>query len=100
MHDRRYLRDNAAEASARLALRGPGYSADLQRFAALDEERRSVQGELDGLRQERNERSKAIGEMMKAGQRDEADTARAAVRELGDRVAALEARFAEMEFEE
>jgi seryl-tRNA synthetase len=100
MHDRRYLRDNPAEAQARLTLRGPGYRDGLSRFAALDEERRSAQGELDALRQERNERSKAIGELMKSAQREQAEAARGEVRALGDRLAELETRFAALEAEE
>ncbi|MBI2763376.1 MAG: serine--tRNA ligase [Chloroflexi bacterium] len=67
---------------------------------AGDARRRALQGEGDALRAERNSASKAIGEAIKAGAAPEgADVAvlRARSTEIGERLAALDAEFAEVE---
>jgi seryl-tRNA synthetase len=69
---------------------------DLDAFLALDEERRRFIGKTESLQAERNEASKSIGGMMKAGQRDEAEKAKEAVRRINEQIEALEGELAEL----
>ncbi len=59
-------------------------------LAGLDERHRAVLTELEESRAQRNEASKAIGALMQAGKASEAEAQKAAVRELGERMKALE----------
>ncbi|ORJ57475.1 serine--tRNA ligase [Geothermobacter hydrogeniphilus] len=59
MLDSRYLRDNLKEAERRLATRGG--DVDLSAFCGLDEKRRGLLGEAEGLKAERNQVSALIG---------------------------------------
>ncbi len=61
----------------------------LERFSGLDERRRALIRERDDLNAARNRESQEIGTMMKAGRKEEAEARRAAVRELGDKIAAV-----------
>jgi seryl-tRNA synthetase len=69
----------------------------LDRFNELDERRRALIHERDELNATRNRESQGIGTLMKAGKKDEAESRRAAVRELGDRIAAIEAELTTVE---
>ena len=62
---------------------------------ALDDRRRSLQTELDNALAERNQMSKAIGELMKAGKADEATSARNRVNELKGASDQLEVQLAD-----
>jgi len=64
----------------------------------LDEQRRQALGEAETLKNQRNTDSKRIGELKKQG----ADTtdAQAAVRAIGERIAALDTRLREIEGEQ
>lgn len=62
---------------------------------ASDDRRRSLQTELDNALAERNQMSKAIGELMKAGKADEATSARNRVNELKGASDQLEVQLAE-----
>jgi seryl-tRNA synthetase len=68
MHDIRWIRDNPAAFDRALKARGLG--PDSERLIALDEKRRALIAELQGLQERRNAASKEIGEAKKA--RDEA----------------------------
>ncbi len=57
---------------------------------ALDEQRRTTIAAADTLRAERNEASKAIGALMKAGQGDQAEQQKEAVRQTGERLKELD----------
>jgi seryl-tRNA synthetase len=59
-------------------------------LATIDETRRSVVEQLDVLRAKRNQSSKAIGELLKGGHDDSADSWRAEIRELGVKITELE----------
>jgi seryl-tRNA synthetase len=56
----------------------------------LDEERRHTIAASDTLRAERNEASKAIGELMKRGAGDEAEARKEDVRRIGNRLKELD----------
>ena len=84
-----FLRENRAEAEVRLAKRNIDAKALLDRANELDELRRSTQTELDGKQAELNTLSRSVGELMKAGKKDEAETAKARSTELKNGIAEL-----------
>ena len=87
MLDPRFLRSDL-DGVAR-ALKRRGYVLDTARFAALEERRKAVQVAADELRNERNTRSKAIGQAKARGQ--DTSPLLAEVADLGDRLKAAEA---------
>src|SRR5690606_6416798 len=89
MLDPRALRQDLDAVTRNLARRG--FVLDRERYAALEAERKSVQVEAEGLRQQRNERSKAIG-LAKASGAD-VEVLKREVADLGAALAAAEARF-------
>ena len=97
MLDARLVRENPDALRIALANRQASWSVDA--FLALDEERRRSIGEVEGLQAERNEKSKAIGALMKEGRRDEAEAAKEAVRGVNERIAALEGDLERVEAE-
>ena len=62
----------------------------------LDKDVREAKGKGDALRAERNRISKKIGFLMKQGKKDEAEAAKAQVKEMCDEMEALEKREAEL----
>lgn len=88
MLDGRHLRDNLDAIRAAMGARAGGW--DFDRFVALDDERRRLIGEVESRQAQRNEASKRIGELMKAGQRDDAEAAKERVRVINEEVAALD----------
>lgn len=71
-----YLRENRGEAEQRLAKRNIDARAALDRVRELDDARRATQTELDGKQAELNNISKSVGELMKAGKKEEAEAAK------------------------
>ena len=71
-----YLRNHPDEARKRLAKRNIDADVLLAKAAELDEHRRSTQNTLDAKLAEMNEQARTIGELMKAGKKDEAETAK------------------------
>ncbi|HMG35556.1 MAG TPA: serine--tRNA ligase [Blastocatellia bacterium] len=69
----------------------------LDSFTELDERRRALVRERDDLNARRNSESQEIGVLMKSGRRDEAESRRIAVRELGERISASEAALTAVE---
>lgn len=91
MLDPKRIRSDLDEVAARLARRG--FQLDVDRIRALEEERKETQVATENLKAERKTRSKAIGELMKAGQSEEAEAARAEVAGLKEKLESVEARF-------
>jgi seryl-tRNA synthetase len=91
MLDIRVIRAETERVRAALARR----QADglLDEVLALDERRRALQTEVDGLRAERNNAAQAIGEAKRAGR--DAATEMAAAADLRDRLTALESSLRE-----
>lgn len=92
-----FLRAQREDAEVRLAKRNIDAKALVGRALELDEERRSVQGELDGRQAELNNLSRAIGDLMKTGKKEEAEEAKSrtmeikyAIQELGERMQTVE----------
>jgi seryl-tRNA synthetase len=85
MLDARWVRENID--AVREAMANRGASWDFDRFLALDEERRELIGKVEVRQARRNEASKEIGALMKAGQRDEAEARKEEVRLINDEIA-------------
>lgn len=92
MLDINFVRANLALVRSKLEQRGFPLDA-LDCFNELDERRRALIRERDDLNATRNRESQEIGKLMKGGQKDEAESRRLAVRELGERIAGAEARL-------
>jgi seryl-tRNA synthetase len=91
MLDLNFVRENLE--AVRAALEKRNMSADaLDVFVQADANRRHVIAESDQLNAERNSASREIGALMKAGQREEAETRRHQVSALKDRIADLDAQ--------
>jgi seryl-tRNA synthetase len=95
MLDARFVRDNPDAVRAAMANRRCEWGLDA--FLSLDEERRSLIGEVEALQAQRNEASKAIGALMKDGKRDTAEAAKEQVRLVNERIIGLEAHLAAVE---
>lgn len=93
MLDLKFVREHSDKVAS--GLRRRGIEIDLSEFLALDEKRRKLQQELDGLRQKRNAVSEEIGRLKKDGR--PADDKVAEMRAAGDSIAALETASRETE---
>ena len=98
MIDTKLLLDDFEATARRLARKGvdPALPEAARRLAA---ERRRQTQVVDSARQERNAASARIGTLMREGRKQEADEARQAAAELGDRLEKLEADLRETEAE-
>ena len=91
MLDLRLIREETEAVERALALRGGEIS--LRPVLEADAERRRRVREVEDLKAERNRASEAIGRARRAGESPEAEMAR--VRELGDRIKALDVEVRE-----
>ena len=89
MLDPKNLRQDLDAVVANLARRG--FKFDRARYLSLETERKELQVKVEGLRQSRNERSKAIGRAKAAG--GDIDALKREVGELGDALTNGEARL-------
>ena len=90
MLDVKLLRREPDQVRAALARRGAADAVD--QLLKLDERRRELLPELEGLRAERNEASEAIGNAKRSG--EDADEAIAKMRGVGAQIKALEGELA------
>ncbi len=88
-----FLREHREEAETRLTKRNIDAKALLDTARELDDVRRTTQTELDGRLAELNGLSRTIGDLMKSGQKDEAEAARARTTELKAATAALKEKL-------
>ena len=95
MLDPRLLRNDPDAVAGNLARRG--FKLDVAAFAALEERRKTTQVEADRLRNERNVRSKAVGQAKAKGQ--DVAPLLAEVATLGDDLARAEAALAAVQAE-
>ena len=90
MLDINFVRDNYDLVMRRLQTRG--FSTEvLDRFGELETERRSNIRKVDDLKAIRNRESQEIGALMKAGQKEDAESRRQEVRRIGDEITEREA---------
>jgi len=101
MLDIRLIRSNPEFVKERLRCRNADPSA-VDAFLVADTNWRTITAEWEQLQAQLNSSSKSIGELMRAGKREEAEAVKAQNRELGDRIAALKEleRPAEQKVEE
>ena len=97
MLDLKAIRSAPDAARAALARRGDGSHERLARVLELDERRRAILPELEGLRAEKNVASKRIGELQRTG--EDASETIAAVKDVGDRQKTLDAELKAIEEE-
>ncbi|HSJ05467.1 MAG TPA: serine--tRNA ligase [Longimicrobiales bacterium] len=98
MLDLKLIRDDPHGIRERLGVRGRAeYVAAVDDVVALDERRRAVISEVDGLRARRNEVSPQVGRLKQAGRDDEAQPLILEMRQLGERMSALEADRTDIE---
>ncbi|MBI5287096.1 MAG: serine--tRNA ligase [Deltaproteobacteria bacterium] len=96
MLDIKFIRENLEEVERRLSIRGTRF--DLAEFKAVDEERRRLLVEVEGLKQERNTTSQEIGRLKREGKDathllDEMQETSSRIKELDREVAEKEARL-------
>ncbi len=89
MHDIRFIRENPAAFDTALARRG--LAPQSAEILALDERNRAIKTQLQQGQARRNEASKAIGQAMGARDMDKAESLKAEVAALKERMPALEA---------
>src|SRR4029077_4530820 len=74
-----------------------GQTVALDAFRALDERRRALVTEVEGLKRHRNESSKKVGEVIKGG--GDATRVRNEIKALGEKVASIEPELGGVEAE-
>ncbi len=95
MHDLKFLRQQRQRVETGVALKG--IAVDLGRFYELEERRLRVLHESEQLKARRNAASEEIARKKKAGEGAEAEIR--AMREVGDRIKALDAELKTLEEE-
>jgi seryl-tRNA synthetase len=92
MLDIKLIRDNPDAVRSRLASRGRGDETRVNEIVALDEQRRKLLTESEGLKAERNKVSKEIGLLKSKGQ--DVSAAMARMKQVGDQITSLDAEVA------
>ncbi|SIO94880.1 serine--tRNA ligase [Vibrio spartinae] len=92
MLDSKLLRTELDETAIKLARRG--FTLDVETIRQLEEQRKSIQVEVENLQSTRNSISKQIGQLMSAGDKEGAEAVKQKIGSLGND---LDARKAELE---
>jgi len=82
MLDSKLLRTELDETAAKLARRG--FKLDVDTIRTLEEQRKSIQVEVENLQSSRNSISKQIGQLMSKGDKEGADEIKKQIGTLGD----------------
>jgi seryl-tRNA synthetase len=92
MLDPRWVAEDPDAVKANLTRRGADDSSFqiVDRLVALQERRTELVRRRDSLREERNQRSKAIGQLYREGKRDEAEASKAEVTKVNATIGVLE----------
>ena len=91
------IESKKAEYLEALKKRNVEAAADFEKILELNNARKKTQGEMDELLSESNAIAKQIGELFKAGKRDEAEALKARPAELKEEVATLKQKMHEAE---
>lgn len=92
MLDIKLIRDNPEFIKQQMAaLQDPG--APVDKALALDEERRRLLAQVEELKALRNAESKRIGQLMREGQREQADALKADMARVGDQIKEFDDRL-------
>ena len=97
MLDIRTIREQTEHVRERLASRGAGDEARVGEALALDEQRRKCLAEVEQLKAQRNKVSREIGALMAQKKTDEAEARKKETRQIGDQIADLDRKVAEVE---
>ena len=97
MLDIKLVRESTDKVRQRLATRGAGDEARIDELLKLDEHRRKLLAEVEGLKAQRNRVSKEIGALMGQKKTAEAEAKKTETRELGDKITALDKEAASAE---
>lgn len=95
MLDSKLLRTELDETAAKLARRG--FSLDVETIRQLEEQRKSIQVEVENLQSSRNSISKQIGQKMAAGDKEGAEEIKKQIGTLGSDLEAKKAELAEIQ---
>ncbi|MCQ2752313.1 MAG: serine--tRNA ligase, partial [Coriobacteriales bacterium] len=95
MLDAKFIKQNTDD--VKNYCRNRNYTWDFESFETIDEERKNIIVEVEALKAKRNSESQKIGEMMKAGQKDQANEQKEEVRIIGDKIAVLDEQLAKVE---
>ena len=95
MLDAKFIRENPE--AVREALEHRHATWDIDAFQELDRRRRDIIGEAEALKAERNTTSKEVGSLMKEGKSGEAESLKARMREVGDRIDELDSQLKDVE---
>lgn len=95
-----YIRENKEQVLERLSIRNFAQPEIVEEIISLDEQRRLTQSQGDALQAEANAAAKQIGELMKAGKREEAEAikskttaAKDDIKKLQDQLSSIEAEL-------
>ena len=95
--DIKLIREQPDFVRRRVASRGAGDEAKIDELLALDEQRRKLLAEVEGLKAQRNRVSKEIGALMGQKKTAEAEARKTETRQIGDRIAELDKAVADKE---
>lgn len=95
MLDIRFIRENPDIVEE--ALKNRHAKWDLKTFQELDASRRETIQRVETLKAERNAASKQIGQMMRQGNKNDAETAKVHMREVGDEIDSLDEKLSAIE---
>jgi seryl-tRNA synthetase len=94
-----YIRENTEEAKKRISKRNPNFVAVIDEVLALDETARAAKKEMETNQAEANAIAKQIGELMKAGKKDEAEGLKQQTSQLKADAKTLEEKSKQLEDE-
>ncbi|MBI1185206.1 serine--tRNA ligase [bacterium] len=94
------IRENAEWVIERLAIKHIDAKTVISQILEIDEQRRSVQKEVDDLKAQNNKMAKEIGMLFKSGNTSEANALKENVGVAKETIKKLDARFAELEGEQ
>lgn len=95
--DIKFIREKADFVRQRLAARGAGDEALVEKILEQDEKRRKILTEVESLKSQRNRVSKEIGALMGQKKLQEAEAKKSETRELGDKISELDKQVAEVD---
>jgi len=95
MLDLNFIRENPNLVKARLV--DLNIDAPIDEILQLDQQRRDLLKEVEALRQERNVGSKAIGQLMREGKKEEAEAQKERMGAIGDKIKALDEQLRQVE---
>ena len=95
-----YIRDNREQVLERLAVKNFKQPQLVDEIVQLDDKRRQTQTSLDNVSAEANSAAKQIGELMRTGRKDEAETIKSKtaawkedIKQLGEQLTAIESEL-------